>query len=109
MDPRDAASSLPPALNIRRGVFQELTLYEVEESELELLARGSPDSLYLNFSILLLSFAVSFLISLLTAILSDRVFHYLCRDHFCRICWRDIAYPDLAPKEAIDFEFDSED
>jgi hypothetical protein len=74
-DQRKASSSsnLPP-VEIRRGSYKELTLYDVEESELELLAQGSPDSLYLNFSIFLLSAAVSFLTSLLTTVVSDRVF-----------------------------------
>jgi hypothetical protein len=65
---------LPTVVEIRRGSYKELTLYDVEESELELLAQGSPDSLYLNFAIFLLSAAVSFLTSLLTAALSDRIF-----------------------------------
>lgn len=51
---------------MRRGAYARLTIYEVEENELELLAQGSPDSLYLNFAIFLLSIAVSFLIALLT-------------------------------------------
>jgi hypothetical protein len=51
---------------VRRGAYARLTIYEVEENELELLAQGSPDSLYLNFAIFLLSIAVSFLIALLT-------------------------------------------
>lgn len=73
--PKDIASPpLPPVVEIRRGSYKELTLYDVEESELELLAQGSPDSLYLNFAIFLLSAAVSFLTALLTAVLSDRIF-----------------------------------
>jgi hypothetical protein len=79
MDESEKAESrslptLPPVLEIRRGSYKELTLYDVEESELELLAQGSPDSLYLNFAIFLLSAAVSFLTALLTAVLSNRVF-----------------------------------
>ena len=57
--------NLPP-VEVRRGAYARLTIYEVEEGELELLAQGSPDSLYLNFAIFLLSTAVSFLIALLT-------------------------------------------
>ena len=73
--PKDISSPmLPPVVEIRRGSYKELTLYDVEESELELLAQGSPDSLYLNFAIFLLSAAVSFLTALLTAVLSDRIF-----------------------------------
>ena len=69
-----ASPTLPPVVEIRRGSFKELTLYDVEESELELLAQGSPDSLYLNFAIFLLSVAMAFLTSLLTAVLSQRIF-----------------------------------
>ena len=36
---------------IRRARFDRLTIYEVSESELEVLARGSPDSIYLNFAV----------------------------------------------------------
>lgn len=60
---------------IRRGRLDQLTIYEVSESELKLLERGAPDSIYLNFSIFLLSAALAFTISLLTTeIESERVF-----------------------------------
>lgn len=63
---RITSEALPPAIEVRRGAYGKLTLYDVDESELELLAHGSPDSLYLNFAIFLLSVATSFLIALLT-------------------------------------------
>src|SRR5712692_2921476 len=66
-------SSLPP-VKIRRGSFGELTIHEVADYELESLAHGSPDSLYLNFAIFLLSMSVSFFVALLTAVLSSHVF-----------------------------------
>lgn len=66
-------SSLPP-VKIRRGSFGELTIHEVADYELESLAHGSPDSLFLNFAIFLLSMSVSFFVALLTAALSSRVF-----------------------------------
>lgn len=66
-------SSLPP-VKIRRGSFGELTIHEVADYELENLAQGSPDSLYLNFAIFLLSMSVSFFVALLTAVLSSHVF-----------------------------------
>src|SRR5260221_4084759 len=65
--------TLPP-VEVRRAAFARLTIYEVEESELEILAQGSPDSLYLNFSIFLLSIATAFFVALLTAGLETRVF-----------------------------------
>lgn len=67
-------SSLPP-VKIRRGVFAELTIHAVADHELESLAHGSADSSsYLNFAIFLLSTSMSFLVTLLTAVLTSRVF-----------------------------------
>ena len=51
---------------IKRARISHLTVYDVTDSELEILERGTPDSLYLNFSISLLSCAISFTVSLLT-------------------------------------------
>ncbi len=51
---------------IRRARLELLVLYEVTESELEILAQGAPNSTYLNFGIGLLSAASSFIIALLT-------------------------------------------
>lgn len=67
------AAGLHPVI-IMRGAYKKLTLYEIEKSELELLAVGSSDSIYLNFAIFLLSMAVSFLTSLLTTAVPDKVF-----------------------------------
>ena len=71
--PETDYSSLPP-VKIRRGSFGELTIHEVADYELESLAHGSPDSLFLNFAIFLLSMSVSFFVALITAALSSRVF-----------------------------------
>jgi hypothetical protein len=77
MPPPDAKqpdSSLPP-VTIRRGVFSELTIHAVADHELDSLAHGSADSSsYLNFAIFLLSTSMSFLVTLLTAVLTSRVF-----------------------------------
>ncbi|MBC2845612.1 hypothetical protein [Winogradskyella flava] len=51
---------------IRRGRYDSLVLYEVSEAELQIIERGSPNSLYLNFAIFLLSVGISFLATLLT-------------------------------------------
>jgi uncharacterized membrane protein YtjA (UPF0391 family) len=60
---------------IRRARLGELTIFDVTESELEILERGSPDSIYLNFAIALLSIAISFsAILATTTIPADRVF-----------------------------------
>jgi len=60
---------------IKRGRVDSLSLYEITEHELLTLENGSPSSLYLNFSLLLLTTATSFLISLLTTTIeSDRTY-----------------------------------
>jgi|SRR5690554_1320288 amino acid transporter len=58
---------------IKRGRYDSLELYEVSESELTIIERGSPSSTYLNFAIFLLSIASSFLTTLLTVDLSSKM------------------------------------
>ena len=68
-DPKkpDVGSSLTlPPVEIRLGAYKTLTLYPVDDSDLDLLTQGSPESLYLNFATLLLSVAVTALFALLT-------------------------------------------
>ena len=61
---------------IRRGRLDTLSIYEISESELNTLGGGSPNSIYLNFAILTLTFGVSFLIAILTTVIeSDRLFY----------------------------------
>jgi len=60
---------------VRRARIDRLSIYEVSDSELQLLERGSPESLFLNFAIFLISTAVSFLVTILsTDIPSTRAF-----------------------------------
>lgn len=60
---------------IRRARFEQLTIFEISESELESLERGSPDSLFLNFAIAFLSAAISLTGCLVTSTVSStRVF-----------------------------------
>ncbi len=54
-------------LVVRRGRVDSVDLYEVKENELELLEKGSPASLQLNFSVFLLSLAFSATLTLSTA------------------------------------------
>ncbi len=62
-------------VKIRRGRVGSVCLYEVTESELEELERGSPSEIYLNFALLCLSTGLSFLVTVLTTkIESDRLF-----------------------------------
>src|SRR4051812_21342248 len=68
MEPRSKAKGIQVELlpEVRRGRIERLSIYDVSEDELEILARGSSDSIYLNFAISLLSVFFSFLIALLT-------------------------------------------
>ena len=54
-------------LRIRRGRVDSVDLYEIKDSELDLLERGSPADLQLNFAIFLLSSAFSSICALATA------------------------------------------
>ena len=54
------------SLRIIRGRVDSLSLYEITETELDTLERGSPYSIYLNFGVFLLTLGLSFLTSLLT-------------------------------------------
>ena len=52
-------------VEVIRGRYDSLKLYEITENELTELERGSPISIYLNFSIFLISTGLSFLINLI--------------------------------------------
>ena len=53
-------------VEIRRARLGRLTVYDVTETELEILERGAPDSIFLNIAIFLLSSAISLAVALLT-------------------------------------------
>ncbi len=53
-------------VKIKRGRMDSVSIYEVSDGELTVLENGSRNSIFLNFSIFLLSTAVSFLIALST-------------------------------------------
>lgn len=62
-------------IRVRRGDVDSICVYGVTEDELENLEKGSPSSLYLNFSLFLLSSAISFLMALIfTDIPSQKVY-----------------------------------
>jgi hypothetical protein len=52
---------------IVRGRVGSLSLYEITDYELDVLAAGSPNSIYLNFAVFFLSTGLSFLASLFSA------------------------------------------
>jgi hypothetical protein len=62
--PKEPVAEKP--LRVRRGRVDSVDLYEIKDNELDLLERGSPVGLYLNFAIFLLSIAFSALAGLCT-------------------------------------------
>ena len=71
--PQQDANGFLPA--IRRARFGQLIIYEISDTELQLIERGAPDSLFLTFGIFLISIGISFIITLLsTSIDSIRIF-----------------------------------
>lgn len=62
-------------IRVRMAEVDSICVYQVTEFELEILEKGSPNSLYLNFAIASITTALSFLIALVsTEIKSSRVF-----------------------------------
>jgi hypothetical protein len=60
------ASSTPLDPAIHRGRIDSLRIYEISEAELDALERGSPESVYLNLGLTVLSVAISFSVALAT-------------------------------------------
>jgi hypothetical protein len=54
-------------LRVRRGRVDSVDLYEIKDSELDFLEKGSPSDIQLNFAIFLLSLAFSGTCTLVTA------------------------------------------
>ena len=67
--PRDVAEDKP--LVVRRGRVESVDLYEIKDSELDVLEKGTPADIQLNFAIFLLSIAFSAICSLATATFPD--------------------------------------
>ena len=64
----------PAPLHVRRGRVDSVDLYEVKDNELELLERGSPASIQLNFAIFLYSLAFASLTTLITATFNKTIY-----------------------------------
>lgn len=76
IDPKSFRNHVEERVTIVRGRVNSVSLYEITDNELSTLETGSSSSLYLNFSIFLLSTAISMLVSLLTTTIQDnRVFN----------------------------------
>jgi uncharacterized membrane protein YdbT with pleckstrin-like domain len=68
MDNEQEPTFLP---EIRRARYERLTIFEVSESELEMIEKGLPDSILLNIAIALLSSALSLTATVTTATISS--------------------------------------
>ena len=58
---------------IRRGRVESVDLYEIKDSELDILEKGSPTALQLNFAIFLLSIAFAAVCTVLTATFENKI------------------------------------
>ncbi|MDQ3814025.1 MAG: hypothetical protein M3347_08740 [Armatimonadota bacterium] len=68
-----AARPVPPV--VRYALIGEIKIYMVQEGELDKLAHGSPESVYLNFALALLPISITLAVTLLTTtVQSDRVY-----------------------------------
>ena len=67
--PRDSSDEKP--LRVRRGRVDSVDLYEIKDTELDMLEKGSPADLQLNFAIFLLSLAFAAACVLATATFSQ--------------------------------------
>ncbi len=54
-------------LRVRRGRVESVDLYEVKDSELDILEKGAPATVQLTFAVFLLSMAITALATLCTA------------------------------------------
>ncbi len=61
--PNQVQNEFAPA--IRRARLDNLTIYEISDGELNIIEKGSPDSIYLTISVALITSAASFLGSLI--------------------------------------------
>lgn len=58
---------------INRGKVDSLCIYEITDGELEIIERGSPNSIYFNFSVFLITSAITLVAALLTTTPSQLV------------------------------------
>ncbi|MEO5627608.1 MAG: hypothetical protein ABIQ89_01840 [Candidatus Saccharimonadales bacterium] len=61
-------------ITVNRAKIDSITVYEVNEYELEVIERGSPSSNYLNIALVLLSTFVAFLANLLLTPVNGNTF-----------------------------------
>lgn len=60
-------------LRVRRGRVESVDLYEIKDTELDALEKGTPAELQLNFSLVLLSIAFAAITTLFTATFANAV------------------------------------
>lgn len=76
MDP-EKTTSAEKGTRIRHGTVDSVDIFHVKENELDLLEKGSPAELNLNFAIALLSLAFSSLTTLLTSTFNKPIFQVI--------------------------------
>jgi hypothetical protein len=64
-------------LRVRRGRVESVDLYEIKDSELDSLEKGTPGELQLNFAVFLLSLAFAAVSSLFTATFPNKAIETL--------------------------------
>lgn len=69
-----------PSPPLRFAPLGEIRIYWVYEHELEILARGSTNALFLNFALFMLPISITLIVTMLTTMISsDRLFAgFLC-------------------------------
>lgn len=60
-------------LRVRRGRVESVDLYEIKDTELDVLEKGTPAELQLNFSVFLISIAFAAISSLITAEFPNKI------------------------------------
>lgn len=60
-------------LRVRRGRVESVDLYEIKDTELDVLEKGTPAELQLNFAVFLLSTAFAAISSLATATFDSKI------------------------------------
>ena len=65
------------AVRVRRGRVESVDLYEIKDTELDTLEKGTPADLQLNFAVFLLSIAFSAIAALATATFSNKTIETL--------------------------------
>ena len=84
--PEHDQGRLPAQPVVRYAPVGEIKIYMIQESELETLANGSSDSLFLSFSLALLPTALTLLVALITTKI-ESLYTFTAFVAVCAICF----------------------